>query len=137
MPAADGATVDLERIAPRGAVADTALVLPFPGRETAFLDRNATATPADSPAGFRQVWFAMDEHALRRQFPYVLGEVQLQLLPTPRADEFPVRLEAPPLDPGPHLGYAIQWFSFALIALVGWMVMVMKTGVARGGNPSQ
>lgn len=29
------------------------------------------------------------------------------------------RLTVPPLDEGPHLNYAIQWFSFALIALVG------------------
>lgn len=31
----------------------------------------------------------------------------------------PVPVPLPPADDGPHLGYAIQWFSFALIALVG------------------
>ena len=37
----------------------------------------------------------------------------------------PARLPPPSLDPGPHLSYAIQWFSFALIALVGtgyWVI---------------
>jgi surfeit locus 1 family protein len=29
------------------------------------------------------------------------------------------RLTVPPLDEGPHLSYAIQWFGFALVALVG------------------
>ncbi len=29
------------------------------------------------------------------------------------------RLQPPALDEGPHLSYAIQWFSFAIIALVG------------------
>ncbi|MGH7618627.1 MAG: SURF1 family protein [Gemmatimonadaceae bacterium] len=29
------------------------------------------------------------------------------------------RLEIPPLDEGPHMSYAIQWFGFALVALVG------------------
>jgi cytochrome oxidase assembly protein ShyY1 len=28
------------------------------------------------------------------------------------------------MDEGPHLGYAIQWFTFALIALVGAGVAV-------------
>jgi surfeit locus 1 family protein len=32
----------------------------------------------------------------------------------------PVRLPAPAIDPGPHLGYAMQWFSFAAIALIGF-----------------
>jgi cytochrome oxidase assembly protein ShyY1 len=27
-------------------------------------------------------------------------------------------LDPPPLDDGPHLSYAIQWFAFTLIALV-------------------
>jgi cytochrome oxidase assembly protein ShyY1 len=29
------------------------------------------------------------------------------------------RLTLPPLDEGPHLSYAIQWFFFALVALTG------------------
>jgi cytochrome oxidase assembly protein ShyY1 len=29
------------------------------------------------------------------------------------------RLTPPPLDEGPHLSYAIQWFAFAAIALIG------------------
>jgi surfeit locus 1 family protein len=31
----------------------------------------------------------------------------------------PRRLPPPSLDEGPHLNYAIQWFAFATIALVG------------------
>jgi surfeit locus 1 family protein len=31
----------------------------------------------------------------------------------------PVRLDLPIMDDGPHLNYAIQWFSFAVVALVG------------------
>ena len=36
------------------------------------------------------------------------------------------RLTVPPLDEGPHLNYAIQWFAFALIALVGAGVVVRQ-----------
>jgi surfeit locus 1 family protein len=33
--------------------------------------------------------------------------------------DVPVRIPVPPLDEGPHMSYAIQWFAFAAIALVG------------------
>jgi surfeit locus 1 family protein len=38
----------------------------------------------------------------------------------------PARTPAPPLDEGPHLSYAIQWFAFALIAVVGTIVAVFR-----------
>lgn len=54
-----------------------------------------------------------------------LGEpippLYLQRLPDPGASggELPIPVPAPALDEGSHLGYAIQWFSFAAIALGG------------------
>jgi surfeit locus 1 family protein len=36
------------------------------------------------------------------------------------------RWPAPALEDGPHLSYAIQWFSFAVIALVGTAVLLRK-----------
>jgi surfeit locus 1 family protein len=38
----------------------------------------------------------------------------------------PRRWPAPAFDNGPHLSYAIQWFSFAVIALVGTAVLIRK-----------
>jgi cytochrome oxidase assembly protein ShyY1 len=38
----------------------------------------------------------------------------------------PVRVPLPSLDEGPHQSYAIQWFAFAAIALIG------TAAVARG-----
>lgn len=35
------------------------------------------------------------------------------------AGAHPIRLKPPALDEGPHLSYAIQWFSFATVAIVG------------------
>jgi surfeit locus 1 family protein len=46
---------------------------------------------------------------------------------TPEARRgLPRRWPAPALDNGPHLSYAIQWFSFALIALVGTAVLIRR-----------
>lgn len=54
---------------------------------------------------------------------------------TPRADSTPARLDIPPLDEGPHLGYAVQWFTFAIIALGGMgLVLVREREKARGGG---
>jgi surfeit locus 1 family protein len=39
----------------------------------------------------------------------------------------PVRLPTPPIDdPGPHLPYAIQWFSFAAIGAIGYGFLVRR-----------
>lgn len=44
-----------------------------------------------------------------------------ELLPVP----------APELDAGPHLGYALQWFSFAAVAIVGY-ALVLRHQARRG-----
>jgi surfeit locus 1 family protein len=41
----------------------------------------------------------------------------------------PRRWAPPALDEGPHLSYAIQWFSFALIIVVGTTALLRKTTV--------
>jgi surfeit locus 1 family protein len=32
----------------------------------------------------------------------------------------------PPLGNGPHLSYAVQWFSFAAIGLIGLVVVFLR-----------
>ena len=58
------------------------------------------------------------------------------------ASSHPVRREMPALDEGPHRGYAIQWFAFAVIALAGAVVVAVRErrmadavtrGTVRGG----
>jgi surfeit locus 1 family protein len=43
------------------------------------------------------------------------------------ADSVPVRLEIPAPDEGPHKSYAIQWFSFALVAVVGGVALARRS----------
>ena len=40
----------------------------------------------------------------------------------------------PPLDEGPHLSYAFQWFSFAVIAVVGGVILARRGGA--GSSPA-
>lgn len=42
------------------------------------------------------------------------------------ASSHPVRREMPALDAGPHRGYAIQWFAFATIAIVGALAVIRR-----------
>ncbi|MGH7468536.1 MAG: SURF1 family protein [Longimicrobiales bacterium] len=120
LPSADGATVELDSLRTPSDARLIGLLLPLPARRT-----NATMA-ADST--FRRTWFSIDPDALRRQFPYTLLEFHIQALPEKGVAQFPVRLSPPELDRGPHLGYAIQWFSFAVIALVGWLTLMIRKG---------
>jgi len=52
----------------------------------------------------------------------------LQLLPEEGAPAGGVQgLPPPELDEGPHLGYAVQWFSFAAIALLGPLILLIRS----------
>jgi surfeit locus 1 family protein len=46
------------------------------------------------------------------------------------SDSIPVRLPTPSLDEGPHKSYAIQWFSFATIAVLGGIALYVRSGAA-------
>lgn len=47
---------------------------------------------------------------------------------TPATDELPVRAPLPDADdPGPHLAYAFQWFSFAVITAVGFGLLLRRS----------
>ena len=35
--------------------------------------------------------------------------------------------QAPPLDEGSHRNYAIQWFAFAIISIVGLVIFLRRT----------
>jgi cytochrome oxidase assembly protein ShyY1 len=44
--------------------------------------------------------------------------------PAPAAAPRPV--PPPELSEGPHLAYAFQWFAFALIAVIGWVLLLRR-----------
>jgi cytochrome oxidase assembly protein ShyY1 len=50
---------------------------------------------------------------------------------TPDGPEL-LALPAPELSEGPHLGYALQWFTFSTIALVGYPIILRRVVIRRG-----
>jgi len=80
------------------------------------------------------VWFRLDGPAIAASLPYpVLPFYVVAVAPGPATA--PVRLELPALDEGPHRGYAIQWFTFAIIAVVGVSTLIWQ-GRQRSTRPA-
>jgi cytochrome oxidase assembly protein ShyY1 len=68
----------------------------------------------------------IDIELLQGQIPERLAPMAVQLASQDPSQASPVPAPLPELDEGPHLSYAIQWFSFATIALVGGAVLLIR-----------
>jgi len=60
--------------------------------------------------------------------PYPILPVYLLLerQDPPQPGALPELPPLPPLTNGPHLSYAVQWFSFAAIALIGYVILLRR-----------
>jgi len=86
----------------------------------------------------------VDPARLRDSLPYPVLPFVLQQLPSdsptvPLSAALLIRWPLPELSDGPHLSYAIQWFSFAVIIVVGSLVLARKRAAdadlePRGGG---
>jgi len=69
---------------------------------------------------------------LDQQTPYKLLPLFIQMESVePPGGALPLPLELPPLDNGPHLSYAAQWFIFTTIALVGYPLILRRVAQGR------
>jgi surfeit locus 1 family protein len=86
----------------------------------------AIGEAAAPPATPQTEWYRIDIAAIQAQMPYRLAPAWIQQLPEEGRplDRMPVREEPLALDEGNHLGYAVQWFSFAVIAGFGYIMFV-------------
>ena len=78
-------------------------------------------------------WRDLDSARIADAIPYPVARIYVvELTPGERSLGAPTRLSLPSLDEGSHLSYAIQWFSFAAIALYGVAYLVwLETGKKR------
>ncbi len=85
--------------------------------------------PIDPATGILQRISRVDIERLQGQIDLPLYPFYLLL--TEQAPRQPGALpqvqELPATDAGPHLSYAVQWFVFSLIALVGYPVLLVRT----------
>jgi surfeit locus 1 family protein len=108
----DGKSVDQTKWRESDTAAVLAFVLPAPSHV-------ANAAGAVSPALMR----SLDIDAVQRGLPYPIAHIQLiQMGDAAPSGNVPPRLQPPAPDEGPHKSYAVQWFSFATIALFGAVI---------------
>jgi surfeit locus 1 family protein len=81
--------------------------------------------PADRPNLIR----ALNRRAIEARTGRPVASVQLVMTSdsAARADSVPRRLPLPTVDAGPHRSYAAQWFAFAIIAIVGGVLLFRRT----------
>jgi surfeit locus 1 family protein len=70
--------------------------------------------------------------AIARAIPYPIHPFYVVALTPASSDSSSsrpqiIRLPPPKLDEGPHLSYALQWFGFATIALVGGVIVAARS----------
>ena len=87
---------------------------------------------AEEPPGDLEVLNRVDVDRIAEQMPYELESVYLVELGE-GGDELPIAADPPDFsDEGPHLAYAIQWFGFAAVGLVGLFFLLRRQGKDAG-----
>ena len=125
--APDGITVDTKQWREADTLNGTGFVETFP-----------TAGPFAPPNSARpRALRRLDRSALLKLFPYPIANYYVVLAPsdsglsaptsgTTPVPSIPPRVEPATLDEGPHRNYAVQWFSFAAISIIGIVIFIRR-----------
>jgi surfeit locus 1 family protein len=121
-PSADGYSAPLDALAEPDTVTVTGMLLEMP--------RGSLPDSAAWPLHVSRD----DPATLGERLPYPLFPLVLRRTHATRPLPAGLLLVAAPvLDDGPHLSYAIQWFAFAAIAVVGSVILFRKERRERVG----
>jgi surfeit locus 1 family protein len=115
--APDGITVDTQQWREADTLTGTGFVETFPTQGPF-----PPANPA-RPRSFRR----LNRPELQKLLPYPIANFYVVLTDSGTTPHAPPRIEAAPLDEGPHRNYAIQWFSFAAISIIGLMIFLRRS----------
>jgi len=109
--------------------ADVRTVQGYLQRSRVMPDGSTSAVPQDPVKG----WWRVDIQAIQSQMPYPLLPVALQVAPEENraGRELPRRVPvAFDLSEGSHMSYALQWYSFAVIAGIVYIVVLRRQEAA-------
>lgn len=97
------------------------------GRARATQERGAFG-PTDPGEGLLTELARVDIARLRQQLPYDVLPAYIELTAQEPAvtQPLPRLLPLPDLDDGPHLAYAVQWFIFSALGVLGWVLVVRR-----------
>lgn len=86
--------------------------------------QDPTLTPSQTSLDF---WNFVNLPRLQLQLPYPILNVYIQQVPSGAKDTLPYRIvEQPDLDPGEHIGFAMQWFFFCALLVIGYPIWLKK-----------
>jgi surfeit locus 1 family protein len=124
VPSSDAATVDARPYAEPGTRVVTGILQEIPRNTRAAGEPATTRINGAAVVTYRR----LDLDALRSRERRPLLSLYLQQLPATDTAKpgSPVRIALPPQDNGPHLSYAVQWFSFAAIGVIGLGIMLLR-----------
>jgi cytochrome oxidase assembly protein ShyY1 len=126
IPASDP-TLPVPAIAapPSGTVTVTGLAVASEGGTAPFSGALSESPPSEVAK--------IDLARLQRALPYDLYPIYIQIRSQdpPQSAGLPAPLPPPELSEGPHFGYAIQWFLFTAIAVIGWPMVLVKQARER------
>ncbi len=96
---------------------------PPEGAGASFAPRNPAGTDY-----LAATWYVDLERLAASQLPGLLQGAWLLLeeVQPAQAGELPVPGTLPEMDEGPHFGYALQWFSFAAVGIIGYAFLMRK-----------
>ena len=91
------------------------------------------AEAGDGDRGRASTFTRVDLAAIGRQLPYDLlpWYLALQQQDPAQTGDLPAVVPPPTLDEGSHLSYAFQWFAFAAIGAIGYVILVRKQMLDR------
>ncbi len=124
IPFEDYENGDWREFAKPGQVDVRGMIRVSQSRPTIGFRGDPTLAPGEGPL---KTWNMLNVARIAEQIPYPLLPVYIQQAPDPAWTRMPYRsLPEIELTEGPHLGYAVQWFSFALILGIGYPVYVHR-----------
>jgi surfeit locus 1 family protein len=115
LPTPDAVTAQTDSVRELGSVRVHGTALSVPAGAGAPLERGGYTT-----------WARLDRQALGARLPYPIAPVYVRQSPDSALPRFPRRLDPLPIDDGPHLSYAIQWFAFAVMTIVFGAVILSR-----------
>jgi surfeit locus 1 family protein len=113
----DGVTIDTGKWREGDSVSANGFVETFP-----------TQGPFDAPNPARpKSMRRLERQRLMKMYPYPIANYYVVITDSALTANAPPRVEPAPLDEGPHRNYAIQWFAFAIISVVGLVIFLKRT----------
>ena len=89
-------------------------------------------SPADPEEGRLITMNRVDIDRIEQQVPFELNPVYISLLGE-QEEGRPILVSEPGFDDeGSHLAYAIQWFAFMVIGVVGYMMLIRRSAKGSG-----